>query len=290
MAVNLLLFVCVLACTVQAIRPKPVELLQQEITKKAAADCSTCTAPNQFCNLASWTGVCKDCPVCGIDHFCDGRGYCQRCPGVYLKPTQACERLTSTDLQSPGTYVEDKAVRLVFSTVGDDLFYLSAEPNNTGSIPTPFNVSSFTNGTIPPMLPLGVAALPAHLSTVPSLHVIEEITAGSGNYRVRFNDSLGGFLFVIPPPDEDSTVLLDIKTMGVSQILRDFAGFTTFNVEHSASFSWRFRIGSEDNAKYVAWCAQSTCGQGVPALRLVSSMFCGSLTSSGIRCDVMITN
>jgi len=203
-----------------------------------------------------------------------------------VKPTQACERLTATDLQSPGTYVEDKAVRLVFSTVGDDLFYLIAEPNITESEPAPLNQSLPVNGSS--ALETAVAVT-AHLSTVPSKHVIEEIEAGSGNYRVRFNDSLGGYLRVIPPVD-DSTVLLDIKTVGVSQILRDFSGFTTFNVEHSASYSWRFRVGSDDTAKYVAWCAQATCGQGVPALRLVSSMYCGSLTSSGIRCDIMITN
>jgi len=281
---SLILLVC-LTYTVQAIRPKPVELLQQEITKKANADCSSCTAPNQFCNLASWTGVCKDCPICGIDHFCDGRGYCQRCPGVYLKPTQACERVTPTDLESAGAFVEGKPVRLVFSTVGDDLFYLSAEPNVTTSVPV--NGSSPLNGTSSELET--AVAVTAHLSTVPSLHVIEEIEAGSGNYRVRFNDTLGGFLRVIPA-DDDVTVLLDIKTMGVSQILRDYSGFTTFNVEHSASFSWRFRVGSEETAKYVAWCGQSTCGQGVPALRLVSSMYCGTLTTSGIRCDVMITN
>jgi len=176
-------------------------------------------------------------------------------------------------------------VKLAFSTVGDDLFYLSAEPNVTASDPAVTNDTSSGNQTSPTI----AESLTAHLSATPSTHLIEEIAAGSGNYRIKFNDALGGYLRVEIPEDTE-TVLLDITTMGVSEILRDFSGFTTFQVEHAASFSWRFRVGTEEKAKYLAWCGQSTCGLGVPALRMLSGMYCGSLTSAGIRCDVMVTN
>jgi len=306
---SVLVILCVSLVFVDSINPKPVmELLQQQISKKANADCSTCNKPNQYCDFRSWSSFCKACPVCGIDHFCDGHGICQRCPGLYLKPDQACERVDANDPKSEGTYVVGKAVKLAFSTVGDDLFYLSAEPNSTATpdavvlvVPPPpsppGNATVPGNGTEPqapaPQPTEHGEAVGATLSVTPSSHIIEEITAGSGQYRVSFNDSLGGYLRIILPPatvDEDVTALIDLKTMGVAQIFRDFAEFTTFGVEHAASFSWRFRVGNDENAKYLAWCGESTCGNGVPALRLVSSMFCGSLTTSGIRCDVMITN
>jgi len=302
---TLLVVLCATLCVVDAIKPHPVlELLQQQVSKKAAPDCSTCNKPNQFCDYRSWTGVCKECPVCGIDHFCDGRGYCTRCPGVYLKVTQSCERVDVNDPKSEGNFVEGKPVKLAFATVGDDLFYLSALPNTTdptatpsgnGTTPTPPPTPTpSANDTTPAPTPEAIDAI---LSITPSSHVIEEVTAGSGEYRVKFNDTLGGYLRIVLPAttsdeitDGSSPALIDMTTLGVAQILRDFSGFTTFGVEHSASFSWRFRVGSDDSAKYLAWCGQATCGMGVPALRLLSSMYCGSLTTSGIRCDVMITN
>jgi len=292
------IFVLFCLCGANAIKPKSVLELkfQQEKARKSDADCSLCTAPNQFCDFQSWTGMCKSCPVCGIDHFCDGRGYCRRCPGTYDKPTLACERVDAKDPKSDGTYVEGKPVRLVFATVGDDLFYLSAEPNITNAVvavpATPPNITDNSTVTPAPM-PTPFAVATARLSTTPSAHVIEEITAGSGTYRIRFNDTFGGFLRVVLPEetsDSDALSLIDLQTFGVSQILRDSTDFTTFSMEHSASFSWRFRVGSGDTCKYLAWCGESTCGMGVPALRFVSGMFCGSLTSAGIRCDVMISN
>jgi len=300
-----------------------LELLQQEISKKSNADCSSCTKPNQFCNLESWAGVCKACPICGIDHYCDGRGFCTRCPGIYDKPTMSCMRSTLTDIMSGGMYAENQPIKLAFSTVGEDLFYLSAEPNATiiadftpPPPPPPVNGSSGNstvvsgNGTVvapvtTPVAPTPIAPQPigAHLSTTPSTHIIEEIVVGSGNYRIRFNDAVGGYLRVVPV-DSSSPILLsvddkasgakktdvDIFTYGISAVCRDFTTYTTFNVEHSASYSWRFRVGSDDTARYLAWCGQSTCGQGVPRLRLLPSMYCGALTTDGIRCDVMITN
>jgi len=242
--------------------------------------------------------------VCGIDHFCNGHGSCVRCPGVYMKPTQACERIDANDPKSEGNYVEGKAVKLAFSTVGDDLFYLAAEPNATQALeespasPPPAGNGTDAGNSTAPTEPAPVHdPIDAHLSTTPSKHVIEEVTAGSGEYRVLFNDSVGGYLHVILPPassttesTDGNTALIDLKTLGVAQIQRDFSQWTTFYVEHSASFSWRFRVGNDENAKYLAWCGQATCGQGVPNLRLMSSMFCGSLTTSGIRCDVMVIN
>jgi len=221
-----------------------------------------------------------------------------------LKPDQVCERVDVTDPKSEGNFVVGKSVKLAFSTVGDDLFYLSAEPNTTTidtvAFPAPTNASA-GNVTTPAPTPVRAAVL-AILSATPSSHVIEEITEGSGQYRVSFNDTLGGYLRVILPPsvsDADGTIdtgaetgtsLIDLKTLGIAQITRDFSQYTTFGVEHAASYSWRFRVGSYDTAKYLAWCGQATCGEGVPSLRLMSSMYCGDLTSSGIRCDVMITN
>jgi len=306
---SVLVVLCVSLCMVDAItlNPKPVmEMLQQHISKKSSPDCSTCNKPNQFCDYRSWTGLCKDCPVCGIDHFCDGHGMCKRCPGSYLKATQACERVDPTDPKSEGTYVEGKAVKLVFTTVGDSLFYLSAQPNVTdstvavpppaptnSSVPAPSGNTTTTTTTSPAR-----EAISAVLSTIPSSHNIEEITEGSGKYRVSFNDSLGGYLHIIVPVDTNDNYegnngdlsLIDLKTLGVATVLRDFDQFTTFNLEHSASYSWRFRIGNDDHAKYIAWCGEATCGDGVPSLRLMSSFFCGGLTTSGIRCDIKITN
>jgi len=300
---SVLLVLCVCVLTTHAVTPKTVmELLQKQTTKKSAVDCAQCNQPNQFCDLRSWTGICKVCPVCGIDRFCDGRGYCQRCLGVYDKPTLACQRVTATDLRSDGQYVEGKAVKLAFSTVGDDLFYLSAEPNSTYTPPAPLYSNSSApaaNASVPvnstgnftePGPPAPVAAF---LSTTPSTHVIEEITAGSGQFRVRFDDEWGGFLHVIVPDDPEPVLLAvnsDIKWIGVSEVLRDFSQWTTFEVEHSASFSWRFRVGEGEYTKFLAWCGQATCGEGVPALRMMHGMYCGSLTTDGIRCDVMITN
>jgi len=235
---------------------------------------------------------------------------CKRCPGSYLKATQACERVDPTDPRSEGTYVEGKAVKLVFTTVGDALFYLSAEPNVTDSavaVPPPLvNITNTntdvnatnTTTTTTVAAPPAREAISAVLSTIPSSHNIEEITEGSGQYRVSFNDSLGGYLHIIVPVDTNDNYegnngdlsLIDLKTLGVATVLRDFDQFTTFNLEHSASYSWRFRIGNDDHAKYIAWCGQATCGDGVPSLRLVSSFFCGGLTTSGIRCDIKITN
>jgi len=314
-SVSTLLIVCAFICVVDAIKPKPVTMLQQDISsKKNPADCATCNQPNQFCDFRSWSNFCKACPVCGIDHFCDTHGYCKRCPGVYLKPTQACERIDETNPRSDGNYVEGKPVKLAFATVGDDLFYLSALPNNTEAavanlvVPTPVPASNSTAETNTTTASNTTTATPtastlsAVLSTTPSKHVIEEITAGSGQYRIKFDDTLGGYLTVILPASPvvsadgtidttgDSAINFRFRTVGLAQICRDFAGFTTFNVEHSASFSWRFRVGSDENSKYLAWCGQATCGDGVPTLRLVGSEFCGSLTTSGIRCDVMITN
>jgi len=212
----------------------------------------------------------------------------------------SCERVTATDPKSEGQFVEGKPVKLAFSTVGDDLFYLAGEPNVT-SVATPVtsvppssgNETSGNETTTSGNQTTTTTTLPAtvtvHLSTEQSSHLIEEIEAGSGNYRIKFNDAHGGYLRVVIP-EETETVLLDITTAGVCEILRDFSDFTTFQVEHAASFSWRFRVGTGDKAKYLAWCGQSTCGQGVPALRMMSGMFCGSLTSSGIRCDVTFTN
>jgi len=307
---TVLVIVYAFVVTTQAINPKTVlNLLQQQTEKKKAiADCSQCTQANQFCDLRSWSNVCKSCPVCGVDRFCDGRGYCERCPGTYAKPTQLCQRVTANDISSQGQYVEGQPVKLIFTTVGDDFFYLAAEPNRTcGPIPVDLIPQPVGNGThsppgggnitsgggglgndtsVPPE-----AAVAAGLSTDVSWHVIEEITEGSGNYRIRFNDACGGFLRVVPPPeptDPTQSVLLEWKTFGVTQVFRDYSEFTTFQVEHAASLSWRFRTGTDDNPKYLAWCGQS--GVGVPALRAVSGIYCGSLTTAGIRCDVMLSN
>jgi len=263
---SVLVTLCVSLCLVDAISPKPVmEMLQQQITKKANQDCSTCNKANQFCDYRSWTTFCKECPVCGVDHFCDSHGTCKRCPGAYTKPTQVCERINVNDPKSDATFTLGKAVKLAFSTVGDDLFYLAAEPNTTDSTVVSTPPSGNTTGNVTATLR---AAVDAILSVTPSSHNIEEITEGSGQYRVSFNDTLGGYLRVVLPAttSDDSTggvtSLIDLKTLGVAQIFRDFNDWTVFGVEHSASFSWRFRVGNDDTAKYLAWCGQSTCGQG----------------------------
>jgi len=309
---SVLVVCCFSLCLVDAFTPKPVmEMLQQQIAsshKRANADCSTCNKPDQWCDYRSWNGFCKECPVCGIDHFCDGHGDCTRCPGIYNRPDMSCERVDKTDPKSEGTYITGKAVKLAFATVGDDLYYLSATPNYTlPETPAPTGNVSAPTGNSTSSLADERESISAVLSATPSSHVIEEVTPMSGQYRLAFNDSLGGYVrMVVPSADElkaidaqgDVASLLqtatseNLKTLGLAQVYREFnsASATVFSVEHSASFSWRFKVGVDDTARYLAWCGQATCGNGVPALRLVPGMFCGSLTSSGIRCDVMIIN